>query len=40
VSGVPICQVGTTVVIFALDMSSLANHIMVRAVNPYLLPMY
>jgi hypothetical protein len=38
--GVPICQVGMTMVVFALDMSSLAYHIMVRAMNPHLLPMY
>jgi hypothetical protein len=35
--GAPICQ-GTVVVVFALDTSSSAYHIMVR--NPHLLPMY
>jgi hypothetical protein len=38
--GVPICQAGTAVVVFALDMSSSAYHIMARAANPKLSPMY
>jgi hypothetical protein len=37
---VSICQAGTAVVVFALDMSSSAYHIMAGATNPHLLPMY
>jgi hypothetical protein len=39
-SGASICQAGMEVVVLALDMSSLAYHIMVGATNPHLLPMY
>jgi hypothetical protein len=38
--GVPIYQAGTAVVAFALDMSSLAYHIMAGSVNPHLSLMY
>jgi hypothetical protein len=39
-SGAPICQVGMAAVVFALDISSSAYHIMVGSANPNLLPMY
>jgi hypothetical protein len=38
--GAPICQVGTAMMVFAMDMSSSAYHIMVGATNPHLSPMY
>jgi hypothetical protein len=38
--GTSICQAGTEVVAFALDMSLSAYHIMTRAANPHLSPMY
>jgi hypothetical protein len=38
--GVPICQSGTAVVVFALDMSSSTYRIMAGVANSYLLPMY
>jgi hypothetical protein len=36
----PIYQAGTTVVVFSLDMSSSAYHIMAGVANPHLSPMY
>lgn len=39
-SSVTVYQAGTSVVVFSLDMNSLACHIMAGAVNPLLLPMY
>jgi hypothetical protein len=38
--GAPILQAVMTMVVFALDMSSSTYHIMVRAANPHLSPMY
>jgi hypothetical protein len=38
--GALICQAGTTMVVFILDMSSSIYNIMVGAANPHLLPMY
>ena len=38
--GASICQAGTIVVVFALDISSSAYHIMAGVVNPHLSPMY
>jgi hypothetical protein len=38
--GVPSCQAGKSVVVFALDMRSSTYHIMARAANPHLLLMY
>jgi hypothetical protein len=38
--GAPICQAGTPVVVFVLDMSSSSYHVMARAANLYLFSMY